>query len=119
MPRVRPAMPWSTSKHPGSTRASRRTRTLVLHRDPTCYLHYDGCTVTSTDDDHVIPLSQGGTDSLDNRRGACQHCHNIKTQTEALAARPRLHRQPEPHPGLHPRSQSHSVTPNGGPPPRL
>jgi 5-methylcytosine-specific restriction protein A len=73
----------------GSTRQSRRERQIVLRDDPTCYLHYPGCTIASTEDDHVIPVSQGGSDDLSNRRGACHHCHQIKSQREAAAARAR------------------------------
>ena len=84
----------------GSTRQSRRERATVLTRWPTCYLRYDGCTVHSTEDDHVIPLSQGGSNALSNRRGACHHCHRIKSQREAAEGKQRGRRQPEPHPGL-------------------
>jgi 5-methylcytosine-specific restriction endonuclease McrA len=96
-------VPWSTSRRPGSTRRSRKERALILTMWPTCYLRYPGCTVHSTEDDHVIPLSQGGTDALSNRRGACVHCHGIKTRQEAAQAKTTKHnnrrRNPEPHPG--------------------
>lgn len=85
----------------GSTRQSRRQRAIVLRRDPVCYLHYDGCTIYSTEDDHVIPLSQGGSDHLDNRRGACHRCHRKKSQSEAAQGKQaKRHRPAEPHPGL-------------------
>lgn len=91
----------------GSTRVSRRQRAIILARDRTCYLQYAGCTITATEDDHVIPLSAGGIDTPDtiaNRRGACHHCHRIKSQQEAAAARRRqaaTSKHPvEPHPGL-------------------
>ena len=71
----------------GSTRRSRATRAVVLHLWPHCYLAYDGCTTTSTEDDHVTPVSRGGTDNLTNRRGACHHCHRIKSTREAAEAR--------------------------------
>lgn len=95
-------MSWSTSQHPGSTRLQRKQRADILRRDPVCYLRYDGCTITSTIEDHVIPLSAGGDRwSYTNRRGACTHCHSIKTQAEAAAARAaKRHRPTEPHPGL-------------------
>ncbi len=64
-------MAWSTSKHRGSTRASRTLRLQVLTMWPTCYLRYPGCTIHSTEDDHIIPLSQAGTDHISNHRGAC------------------------------------------------
>ena len=85
----------------GSTRQSRRERAQVLATWPTCYLAYPGCTGISTEDDHVIPLSQGGTLALTNRRGACHHCHRIKSQREAAAGRTaKRGRTAEPHPGL-------------------
>lgn len=93
-------MAWSTSKHRGSTRASRALRTRTLAAWPVCHLRYPGCTSTSTDDDHVIPLAQGGSDHPANHRGACHHCHTIKTQAEAAAGRRAKTRQPERHPGL-------------------
>lgn len=93
-------MPWSTSHHPGSTRQSRREREQVLVTHPTCYLRYDGCTVISTEDDHIVPLHQGGTNDLSNRAGACHHCHSIKTNREATAARPTRKRPTLKHPGL-------------------
>jgi len=52
-----------------------------------CYLQYPGCTHTSTEDDHVIPIWQGGTNDLRNRKGACHHCHRIKSLREAAQAR--------------------------------
>lgn len=82
----------------GSTRQSRRERAEVLRRWPTCHLRYDGCTVTSTQDDHVVPLSQGGTDDLANRRGACEHCHRVKSQREAAQARRAATAWPPPAP---------------------
>ena len=46
-------MSWTTSTHRGSTRQSRTQRATVLTNYPTCYLGYNGCTVHSTEDDHV------------------------------------------------------------------
>jgi len=85
----------------GSTRQSRREREQVLAAWPTCHLRYPGCTIVSTDDDHVIPKSQDGSDDLANRRGACHHCHRIKSQRESAAGRARgRQRATERHPGL-------------------
>lgn len=71
----------------GSTRQSRREREQVLAASPTCYLGYAGCTTESTEDDHVIPLSQGGSNDLSNRRGACANCHGIKSRREAARSK--------------------------------
>lgn len=88
----------------GSTRASRALRTHVLTLWPNCYLHYNGCTGTSTEDDHRTPLSQGGTDHITNHAGACHNCHATKSAREAAQGRAaqragQRHRQ-ERHPGL-------------------
>lgn len=92
-------MPWQTSQHPSSTRQSRRERQQVLAAWPVCYLGYPDCTIDSTEDDHVIPLAEGGTHALHNRRGACHNCHTIKTRAEAQRGKKRR-QQSEPHPGL-------------------
>jgi len=88
----------------GSTRASRKQRAVVLRRYPTCHIAGPHCTTLSTEDDHVTPLSQGGTDHMDNRRGACTTCHREKSQQEAATGATRWHagaRHPvEQHPGL-------------------
>jgi 5-methylcytosine-specific restriction endonuclease McrA len=74
----------------GSTRAGRKDRGAVLARDPTCYLRLPGCTLVSTVDEHVVPLSQGGSlTDLGNRRGACDSCNHRKRHREALAGRGR------------------------------
>jgi 5-methylcytosine-specific restriction protein A len=85
----------------GSTRQSRQQRAIILGMWPLCHLRYPGCTTFSTEDDHVIPVSQGGSDDLTNRRGACHHCHRIKSQREAATGR-RQRRSPTDsrHPGL-------------------
>ena len=62
-------------------------RDQVLAAWPTCYITGPGCTGTSTRDDHVIPLAQGGTDQWENHRGACATCHDAKSQGEAQAGR--------------------------------
>ncbi len=94
---------WETSRHPRSTRRSRELRLRVLAAWPECYLGLPGCTVVSTEDDHVVPLAFGGSDEFDNHAGVCQPCHKRKTQGESLAGRrARGHRSPlrRPHPGL-------------------
>lgn len=37
--------------------------------------------------DHIIPLSQGGTDELGNLQGLCKPCHKAKTARESRAGR--------------------------------
>lgn len=76
----------------GSTRASRKLRARILQDKPLCHLNYPGCTLVATEDDHVTPLSQGGTDHPSNHAGACSHCHNIKSRHEAAQGRARKSR---------------------------
>lgn len=37
--------------------------------------------------DHIVPLSQGGTDDPGNLRAISHDCHKVKTQAEARRAR--------------------------------
>ena len=37
--------------------------------------------------DHIIPKSEGGTDSLDNLQSICVECHKQKTIKEAIRGR--------------------------------
>lgn len=41
----------------------------------------------STQADHVIPLSQGGSSTRDNMAGTCDQCHRAKTLAESVRAR--------------------------------
>lgn len=95
-------MPWGR----GSTRQQQKLRRYVLDRDPTCKCNGcrqctpTGCARPSTDDDHITPVSQGGTDDLANHRGLCHPCHVVKSQAEAAHARHRPSRRPiQRHPG--------------------
>ena len=69
-----------TSSQRGYGRCWQRLRLLVLARDPVC--RHPGCTELSTDADHIVPRSQGGTDSLGNLQGLCHSHHSAKTAKE-------------------------------------
>lgn len=58
----------------------KRQRVLVLARDPICR----GCDLApSTVDDHVVPITAGGSASDDmNQQGLCTNCHGYKTAKE-------------------------------------
>lgn len=56
----------------GSTRAWRRLRALVLHRDAgTCHW----CGRPALHVDHVTPRARGGTDDLANLVASCTGCN--------------------------------------------
>lgn len=57
----------------------RETRQRVLIRDPIC----KQCNRNpSTRADHIVPVSRGGSDSMENLQGMCEPCHNAKIGTE-------------------------------------
>lgn len=72
---------------PSLGRPWRRTIAYVIARDHgQCQLRYPGtwtthtgrqaqCLGTATTADHIIPASQGGPDTPDNLRAACQPCN--------------------------------------------
>lgn len=74
-------------------------RRRVLARDRTCRLQYVGCTVVSTDADHV---GERDDHRLSMLRGVCHECHVKRTQEQARAAIRRAARNPETHPGVIP-----------------
>jgi 5-methylcytosine-specific restriction enzyme A len=57
----------------------RKLRDLVLHEEPICRV----CKrKASTDVDHIVPKSRGGTDARANLQGLCKPCHSTKTAKE-------------------------------------
>jgi 5-methylcytosine-specific restriction protein A len=57
----------------------RAIRAEVIVRDPICRICHRN---PSTDADHVVPRSRGGTDDLTNLQGTCHGCHSSKTARE-------------------------------------
>jgi 5-methylcytosine-specific restriction enzyme A len=90
----------------GSTRASRRTRDTVLHRDHhRCRINHPGCQGTATEAHHLDSIAAAGTpraQAIDPKLyiAACSSCHDIETRRQATAARNAWKRRPESHPGL-------------------
>jgi 5-methylcytosine-specific restriction enzyme A len=77
------------------------TRRRILARDGhACYI----CGAPAAQVDALTPESQGGTHTDDANLGAiCKPHHEAKSKAERLAgiaARPRVTRTPENHPGL-------------------
>jgi 5-methylcytosine-specific restriction protein A len=70
----------------GYDAAWRRKRAIVIARDPVCTICHQR---PSTDADHIVPRAQGGSDALENLRGACHACHSQKTvRTDGGFGRP-------------------------------
>jgi 5-methylcytosine-specific restriction endonuclease McrA len=38
--------------------------------------------VPATEVDHIVPLSRGGTDALENLQSLCAQCHEAKTRRD-------------------------------------
>lgn len=86
--------PWARSRFEADKRkrgrAGQRDRALVLLEEPLCRKCLEaGKTVASEEVDHIIPLSQGGLDTRDNKQGLCAPCHRAKTAGESAAGRSR------------------------------
>ena len=43
-----------------------------------CWLNMPGCSITATEDDHIVPYSHGGRDTGANIRRACKHCNAMR-----------------------------------------
>lgn len=92
----------------------RPLRTRVMRRaHGLCQKNSPDCTLTATAVDHIIPVSEGGTDDLSNLEATCAACHAPKTQAEAQRARARFSRRrpPQARPGLIPGSSSSFADP--------
>ena len=67
---------------------------MVLARDPLCRrCAARGLVVASIIADHIVPIETGGSWSLGNGQGLCEHCHNVKRAREDKQAH-RLKAQP-------------------------
>ena len=54
-------------------------RAIVLAEEPLCQPGLRaGRVEASTAVDHIVPLSEGGTDDRSNLQGICEDCHKIK-----------------------------------------
>ena len=60
-----------------------RNREVVLRRDPVC----KACNERASEEaDHIIALSLGGDDTLDNMQGLCRRCHAAKSKVDKQKA---------------------------------
>jgi 5-methylcytosine-specific restriction protein A len=84
--------PWKTSqptrKSPSADAKLRKVVRFVLKRDRhQCQIRYVGiCIGVATEVDHIIPVSQGGTDHPSNLEAACRPCHLAKSADEGHIA---------------------------------
>jgi 5-methylcytosine-specific restriction endonuclease McrA len=90
VPLPRPCLDCSAYAIPGGSRCrSHEAERGAPYRDPgykaarsrllfpgaRCELQLPGCTQDATQVDHVLPVSKGGTNHLDNLRPSCPHCN--------------------------------------------
>jgi 5-methylcytosine-specific restriction endonuclease McrA len=53
-------------------------REIVLAQEPTCHWRFEGCTGKSTQADHLIAVSRGGSNDLSNLVGSCESCNRLR-----------------------------------------
>lgn len=56
-----------------------------------CWLGLPGCTRVGTEDDHIVPYSHGGLDTVGNIRRACKHCNASRQDRVLYGYGARLH----------------------------
>ena len=84
----------ATSERKGMRRQTinPRIRSEVIARyGNRCWLEMPGCTVKATEDDHIIPFSAGGKDTVPNIRRACKHCNASRQDRVLFGYGARLH----------------------------
>ena len=82
-----------SSKSRGYGYAWSKLRLKALERDKhLCQMCLKrGIFTTATDVDHIVPLAQGGTDTMENLQSLCHECHKQKTCQERLNNKNYLH----------------------------
>jgi 5-methylcytosine-specific restriction protein A len=64
------------------SREQKINRAVMLRDEGLCE-----CGALASQVDHVIPLSEGGSDGMENRRAICDPCHAEKTARESARGR--------------------------------
>lgn len=82
---------WKATNTPKSRSAEgnwRKKRKRVLKRDSHhCRLNYVGiCIGIATEVDHIIPVTQNGSDDMENLQAVCGPCHRAKSSDEGHVA---------------------------------
>lgn len=78
--------PWSRDKRQDRLRGRplQRRRASYFAEHPLCaQCETEGAIRTAMILDHIIPLSEGGSDDPDNWQGLCRQCHDEKTKAES------------------------------------
>ena len=65
----------------GQRQYQRNRQTVIIAAAGRCQVNLAGCTGRATTADHIIPVSQGGSNDLANLRACCRHC-NLKMGAE-------------------------------------
>jgi 5-methylcytosine-specific restriction endonuclease McrA len=97
---------WDTSNRRRDPANWNAIRMLVAERDGHRCQEYmrdnSPCPDIGTECDHIIPLSRGGTDNMDNLRMLCKWHHARKSSAEGNASKTGVSEQrPKPqHPGI-------------------
>jgi 5-methylcytosine-specific restriction protein A len=64
---------------------NQRRRAQLFAAEPWCRTcRAQGIRTRATIADHIVPLAEGGADTLDNLAPVCHACHQVKTHTEAM-----------------------------------
>ena len=85
-----PPKAWQKPRDDGRLRGrpGMRMREQVRREEPFCRACLaKGLHVATDDVDHIVPLSQGGTNDRRNMQGLCAPCHRVKSKAEAAAGR--------------------------------
>lgn len=81
---------WPTGNSRTATAEHKAWRKQVLARAKgVCQIHGTTCTYRATEADHILPVAEGGTTTLDNGQAACPPCHRRKTLIEAKRGKQR------------------------------
>lgn len=71
-------------------RALQALRADLFRREPLCRVcQAEGRDTTATIRDHIVPLTEGGTEDATNIQPLCQSCSDRKTATESQRGRAR------------------------------
>lgn len=64
-------------------RKLQQLRKELFEREPLCRPCYQvGLVTVGTMRDHIVPLEEGGTDTVDNTQNICAACHDVKSKAE-------------------------------------